>query len=60
MSDGSSLPIENLRFSLPACIFFFYVNIPVPRLKVKNVTEPWDIHRVRLRRKSAWEKMETG
>ena len=60
MSDDSGLPTENLRFSLPACMFFFSINIPVPRLKVKNEVESWDIHRTRLRRKSTGETMETG
>ena len=60
MSDGSSLPIENLRSSLPACIFFFSINIPVPRLKFKNETESWDIHHARLGLKSARKTIEAG
>ena len=50
MNDASSLPTENLTFSLPACILFFSVNIPVPRLKVKNKAESLDIPRARIRR----------
>ena len=47
MSDNSSLPTENLRFSLPAYMFFFSVNISVPRLKFKNEAESWDVHHAR-------------
>ena len=39
MSDDLGLPTKNLRFSLPTCMFFFSVNIVVPRLKVKNEAE---------------------
>ena len=53
MNDTSNLPTENLRFSLPACMFFFSVNIPVPRLKVKNEAESLDIPHARLRRVEA-------
>ena len=55
MSDGSSLPTENLRSSLLIRMFFFSVNIPVPRKKFKNEAESWDVHHARLRRKSARE-----
>ena len=60
MSDGLGLPTENLRFSMPACPFFFSINILVPRLRFKNEAKSWDIHRARLSRKSAKENMETS
>ena len=53
MNDVSNLPTEDLRFSLPAWMLFFFANIPVPRLKVKNEAKSLDIPRARLRRVEA-------
>ena len=60
MSDDLGLPTKNLRFSLLACMFFFSVNIPVPRLKVENEAESWDIYCTRPGRKLTQETMETS
>ena len=43
MNDTLSLPTKNLRFSLSAYMLFFSVDIPVPRVKVKNDVKSLDI-----------------
>ena len=60
MNDGSSLPTEHLKFSLSACMLFFSVKIPVPRLKFKNEADFWDFHHARLKLKSTRKTIEVG
>ena len=42
MISGLSIPIENLRFSLPICLF--PINILVYRLDFKSATRLWDYY----------------
>ena len=48
MISGLSVPTENLRFSLPACLFF--VNIPIRRIDVELAADVLEI----LTKQKSW------
>ena len=58
MISDLSLPTENPRFSLPACVFS--VNIPEFMLELKYELEFWGIHYARPWRKPIQKTVEAS